>query len=313
MTRCYTQSSKKSKFTKLITKRKRSKRTEERERILSGVRPIKISKENITPYELDIIKRDQYDRKIREIEIRARNIKRRQRKEEIWKRGKHKRRENKGIGTVDELLQKNKQFSNMLKSRNKKKRKRNIKEKKITSIKQLSAKDEISVETESNMNNENIVVEMDFSNTQKLNLIDNEDCRNILKLFYSQSKQLIQEMRDRMTNSQSILKLYMDKLETVIKGDSKQKYLQEDDEQGFVTRTILKEQRIKYRKLHCINGMEKRLGVIELFKELSRGCDQLELVDYNTNVDQCDSLNEEGKARCGRINNRKEHHMRSAG
>jgi hypothetical protein len=136
---------------------------------------------------------------------------------------------------------------------------------------------------------------MDFSNTQKLNLVQNEKSRNILKLFYSQSKELIQEMRDRMTNSQSILKLYMDKLETVIKGDSKDKYLQEEEEEGFVTKTILKEQRIKYRKLHCINKVEKRMGVIELYKELTGGNEKLDLFDYNERVDQCESLNEEGR------------------
>jgi hypothetical protein len=138
------QNSQKSKFPKTITERKRSKRTEERERILSGVRPIKISKENITPYELDIIKRDQYDRKIREIEIRARNIKRRQRKEDIWKKGNRKN-EKKDIGTVDELLKKNQKFSSMLKNRNKKKKKRNLQKKtRITSIKQLPSKNNLS-------------------------------------------------------------------------------------------------------------------------------------------------------------------------
>jgi hypothetical protein len=278
--------------------RKRSKKTEERERIISGVKPIKISKENITPYELDIIKRDQYYRKIREIEIRARNIKRRQKREEIWRRGEPQKSTKKDVGTVDELLRRDEKFAKLIKSKNKKKNKKKKKLKtksKMTSIKQISSQNHIHQEGQSSQDNANIVIEMDFSNTQKLNLIENEDSRNILKLFYSQSKQLIQEMRDRMTNSQSILGLYMNKLEIVIKGDNQEKYNDELNATGFVSKTILKEQRVKYRKLYCINSIEKRVGVLQLFKELTDGKEILDLFDYNTNVDQCESLNEEGK------------------
>jgi hypothetical protein len=110
-------------------------------------------------------------------------------------------------------------------------------------------------------------------------------------------------MRDRIMNSQNILKMYMDKLEVVLQGDTQAKYLEEEDSNnpGFVQRTILKEQRLKYRKLFCMSQMEKRVGLQELFGQLSLGKEEIELGDYNQRLIECEDLNEEGKGMKGLI------------
>ena len=56
-------------------------KTEERERILKGVKPRKKRRENIMPLEQNILESEQYDRKIREIEIRSKNLRLRRERE----------------------------------------------------------------------------------------------------------------------------------------------------------------------------------------------------------------------------------------
>ena len=56
-------------------------KTEERERILKGVKPKKKRRENIMPLERNMLESEQYDRKIREIEIRSKNLRLRRERE----------------------------------------------------------------------------------------------------------------------------------------------------------------------------------------------------------------------------------------
>ena len=247
---------------------------------------------------MNILKQDQYDRKIREIEIRAKNIKRRERREKLWGRGvKAKEKE---IGTVDELLVKNQNFSKMIQRKKKQKNRGKRRKIKQTSIKQFPSTTKIQkinyVSSKKRIPSQSLV-EIDFTITQKLKLIKNDECKSILSLFYSQSKELLKEMKDRMSNSQEIIKSYMEKLEKVIKGDKSHKYMEieSNEETGFIGRTVLREQKIKYRKLWCINSMEKRYGIIGLFKEIVLENDQIILGKFNQNLAINDKLTEEGK------------------
>lgn len=296
---------------KRVTCRSRSRRTAERERILSGVRPVKVTRENITPYELDILKRDQFDRKIREIEIRSRNIKRRQKREALWARAPPGHPHPGKGATVNELLENNQKFSNMLRNKKNHANKRNKVKKKRgrrTSIK----KPEQERPREAGQEPARAPAVDSFSNTQKLDLVKDEDCREILTLFYTQSKELIEQMRDRMSSSQGILKAYMDRLEQILRGDARHKYIDDDPDtgEGFIGQTILREQRQKYRKLHCMNALEKRLGAMGLFRELSGGAEHISVAAHNEHLAYCEGLSEEGE--CAH-NRREKPDIRTAG
>lgn len=257
---------------------------------------MKVTKENITPYELDILKRDQYDRKIREIEIRARNIKRREHREMLWGR---KPVGNKEVGTVDELLRKNRSFSKLLNKRKNKKNqilKSKNRNKKVTSINEIKENTHFN-KTLKAAKNKDISSQIDFTNTQKIGMFKNNDSKQVLTLFYSQAKVLIQEMKSRMQSSQSILKIYMDKLEKIIKGEKHDKYLDDSSEQGrgFIEKIIMKEQREKYGRLACMTRIEDRIGLFALFDQLSEGAEELNLTLLNEALANVDDLNEEGR------------------
>ena len=132
---------------------------------------------------------------------------------------------------------------------------------------------------------------------------------NIEGKFYDQElqktdiHQMIIEKIIRKKNDRSVVKfrVYSNNFNlwipnSSINTDETGKYIDDDPDQkrGFVGRTIFKEQRVKYRKLYCIGSLEKRMGPIELFKEITNGKDILDLAKYNENLAQCEKLNEEG-------------------
>lgn len=240
---------------------------------------------------MDLLRRDQFDRKIREIEIRSRNIKRRQKREAMWKK-KPPGQSKKGA-TVEELLKDHQQFSDSLKNRKKRakgKAKTTKRRNRRTSIK--NAGEDAKQAKEGEIKAREI---KDFTNTQKLDLVKDDDCKEILKVFYAQSKELIRQMRERMSSSQTVLKVYMDRLEHILKGDPREKYLGDEPDPGFIGHTILREQRLKYRKLHCLNLLEKRMGVLKLFQEVSQGAEVVRVAEHNRNLAQSEGLSEEGK------------------
>ena len=257
-------------------------------RIMKQIKPIKIKSENIGLLQKNLIRNDQFDRKIREIEIRTRNLKKREERERIWRGDKV----NSGIRVSRRNVQKSKgETLNMLLGNKVDTLKKTVKKKK-SKRKSKKPNDSMTslitgpvfgntiqtVSRNSNSNcNSNLLnektIEADINYLKYKEripvILQNRPSGEVFCVFGCQSEKVIKEMNLKLMNSQSIINNHIEILESIIKGSEKEKYLEETQKAGgFIVDVLFKEQKKKYKRQRILRKIEMDLGLEKLFNLL---------------------------------------------
>lgn len=268
------------------------------------MRAAKLSRENATVYEMNLLRRDQFDRKVREVEFRARNLRRRREREALWKGSRAAKPSGARGATIEELLRRQRssgprparrppavEGGGPRKARVRGKA-RPEKKGQATSIGSPSSGGGASRGGSPLRGTLEGAPLADLSNTCKLEMVKDDGRKAVLRLFYAQSKRLLAEMRARVESISETLKAYMERLENILEGSPRDKYLGE--ERGSPANALFREQREKYAKLALVTGLEKRFGPAGLFREVARGGGSVDAAQCQRSLALCEALSEAG-------------------
>ena len=299
----------------------------------------------MTLFELNILRNKQFDMKVREIEIRARNLKKRQEREKLWKKGKigfGKKEEEmyspkKPGSTINNLIHGSNPRKANINSVKKKRKKGKGKGKGKGRFQSKGRKSKIGSQTsmfgsgnqfkkteelskkinharkkakKNNFFDTNINTKTLNLKTQKLVTLKKEkfhdkipeflrdkESEKVLIAFGAQSETIIDKMHAKISKSQEILNQYIEKVEKVIKGDNKERYLVEETEpDGFLEEILAKGQRQKYRKQFIMKRIEDKIGLETLYNNLkNEKNDEINIRKIKQKLQNVEFLQKEGK------------------